>query len=207
VLQGEREMATHNRTIGRFQLTGIPPAPRGIPQVEVTFDIDANGILHVSAKDKATGKEQKIRIESSSGLSDAEIDKMMKDAEQHAADDKSQREGIEKRNRLDALVYQVEKDSKEWSDRLESSVKERLDQAVESGKQAHRSGDPSEIDRALEELTQAFSAAGSSLYQESAAQEQGQGQADGAGTTDEGGTEAQEEVVEADYEIVDDAKQ
>src|ERR687897_228088 len=117
VLQGERPMARDNRTIGKFQLTGIPPAPRGMPQVEVTFDIDANGILHVTAKDKTTGKEQKIRIEASSGLSDADIDKMVKDAESHAADDKARREQIEARNQLDSLVYRVEKDSKEWADR------------------------------------------------------------------------------------------
>src|SRR5215475_12417194 len=134
VLQGERQMAVDNRTIGKFQLTGIPPAPRGMPQVEVTFDIDANGILHVSAKDKATGKEQKIRIEASSGLSDAEIDKMVKAAEQHASEDKQRREEIESRNQLDGLVYKVEKDSKEWVDRLAADAKSRLDSAVEAGK-------------------------------------------------------------------------
>src|SRR5213082_1595513 len=106
VLQGERQMALDNRTIGKFQLTGIPPAPRGVPQIEVTFDIDANGILHVSAKDKATGKEQKIRIEASSGLGDKDIDKMVKDAEAHATEDKRRREEIERRNRLDTLVYE-----------------------------------------------------------------------------------------------------
>jgi molecular chaperone DnaK len=204
VLQGEREMAVNNRTIGRFQLTGIPPAPRGIPQVEVTFDIDANGILHVSAKDKATGKEQKIRIEASSGLSDNEIDKMMKDAEQHASDDKQRREEIERRNRLDALVYQVEKDTKEWGSKLTGDVKERLDGAVESGKKALRSGDASEIEKALEELNQAFSAAGASVYQEHAAQAE---EATSGATADAGKAEAgEEEVVEADYEIVDDSK-
>ena len=124
VLQGERQMAVDNRTIGKFQLTGIPPAPRGMPQVEVTFDIDANGILHVSAKDKATGKEQKIRIEASSGLSDTEIDKMVKAAEQHASEDKERREQIEQRNQLDSLVYRVEKDSKEWVDRLPAERQE-----------------------------------------------------------------------------------
>ncbi len=207
VLQGEREMAASNRTIGRFQLTGIPPAPRGIPQVEVTFDIDANGILHVSAKDKATGKEQKIRIEASSGLSDAEVEKMMKDAEKNASEDKSRREEIEKRNRLDALVYQVEKDSKEWSDKLDGSVKERLDAAVEGGRKAHRSGDPSEIDKALEELTQAFSAAGSSIYQENAAQAEQATQDTGGPTDGDAEGAGEEEVVEADYEIVDEPKQ
>src|SRR5919112_80526 len=123
VLQGEREMAAYNKTIGKFQLTGIPPAPRGMPQVEVTFDIDANGILHVTARDKATSKEQKIRIEASSGLSDSEIDRMVKDAERNAADDKRRREEIDFRNRLDSLTYQVEKESKEWSDKLPAEVK------------------------------------------------------------------------------------
>src|SRR5712691_11619557 len=157
-------MAQDNRTIGKFQLTGIPPAPRGVPQVEVTFDIDANGILHVSAKDKATGKEQKIRIEASSGLGDKDIDKMVKDAEAHAAEDKRRREEIERRNRLDTLVYEVEKSSKEWVDKLDAALKTRLDKAVEGAKQALRSGAGDEISKALEELQQAYSAAGASLY-------------------------------------------
>jgi molecular chaperone DnaK len=203
VLQGEREMAISNRTIGRFQLTGIPPAPRGMPQIEVTFDIDANGILHVSAKDKATGKEQKIRIEASSGLSDSEIDRMVKDAEQHATEDKTKREEVEQRNRLDQLVWQVEKDSKEWVDRLDEANKKRLDEAVESAKKALRSGETGEISQALENLSQAFSAAGASLYQEAQAQ-----QAEDTGPATEAGAEspAEEEVVEADYEIVDESK-
>ena len=123
MLQGERELARDNRTIGKFQLTGIPPAPRGMPQVEVTFDIDANGILHVTAKDKATGKEQKIRIEASSGLSDAEIDRMVKDAEKNAAEDKKRREEIDARNRLDRMTYEVEKNAKEWADKLPAELK------------------------------------------------------------------------------------
>src|SRR5207248_1412224 len=164
VLQGERQMALDNRTIGKFQLTGIPPAPRGVPQIEVTFDIDANGILHVSAKDKATGKEQKIRIEASSGLGDKDIDKMVKDAEAHAAEDKRRREEIERRNRLDTLVYEVEKNSKEWVEKLDGSLKSRLDKSVEGAKQALRSGNADEISRALDELQQAYSAAGASLY-------------------------------------------
>jgi molecular chaperone DnaK len=204
VLQGEREMAVANRTIGRFQLTGIPPAPRGMPQIEVTFDIDANGILHVSAKDKATGKEQKIRIEASSGLSDSEIDKMVQDAEEHAAEDKSKREEVEQRNRLDKLVFDVEKDSKEWADRLDESHKKRLDEAVESAKKALRSGAADEIKQALEELSQAFSAAGASLYQEAQAQSAESTEGAEAGAEAESGKE--EEVVEADYEIVDDSK-
>src|SRR5512134_3032192 len=122
VLQGERELALYNRTIGKFQLTGIPPAPRGMPQVEVTFDIDANGILHVTARDKASGKEQKIRIEASSGLSDNEIDRMVRDAEKNASEDKQRREEIDTRNRLDGLTWDVEKNSKEWSDKLDPAI-------------------------------------------------------------------------------------
>jgi molecular chaperone DnaK len=205
VLQGERQMAQDNRTIGKFQLTGIPPAPRGIPQVEVAFDIDANGILHVSAKDKATGKEQKIRIEASSGLGDKDIERMVKDAESHAADDKRRREEIERRNRLDAMVYEVEKSSKEWADKLDASLKGKLDTAVEGAKQALRSGNPDEISTALDALQQAYSAAGASLY--SAAR----GAAPGAEAPTDGGpaepaAKKQDNVVEADYEIVDDDK-
>jgi len=215
VLQGERQMAMDNRTIGKFQLTGIPPAPRGVPQVEVTFDIDANGILHVSAKDKATGKEQKIRIEASSGLGDKDIDKMVKEAEAHAAEDRKRRDEIERRNRLDAMVYEVEKNSKEWVDKLEASAKSRLDGAVDGAKKALRSGNPDDIGRALDELQQAYSAAGASLY---AATRGASGTGAGGGP---GGAEAgpeagaqpggaaggqKENVVEADYEIVDDDK-
>jgi molecular chaperone DnaK len=213
VLQGERQMAMDNRTIGKFQLTGIPPAPRGMPQVEVTFDIDANGILHVSAKDKTTGKEQKIRIEASSGLSETEIDRMVKAAEQHAQEDQARREQIEARNQLDSLVYRVEKDSKEWADRLPADAKSRLDAALEGGRQALRTGDVDSIRRALDELNQAYSAAGASLYQTA-----GAGQPGGGGPTEGGGGEpgqpqggaepgaSKDDVVEADYEIVDDKK-
>jgi molecular chaperone DnaK len=213
VLQGERQMAMDNRTIGKFQLTGIPPAPRGMPQVEVTFDIDANGILHVSAKDKTTGKEQKIRIEASSGLSDSEIDRMVKAAEQHAQEDQSRREQIEARNQLDSLVYRVEKDSKEWADRLPADAKSRLDAALEGGRQALRSGDVDGIRRALDELNQAYSAAGASLYQAAGAGQSGGGPTGGGpegGAESQGGGAApggsQDDVVEADYEIVDDKK-
>src|SRR5207344_2043232 len=164
VLQGERELATYNKTIGKFQLTGIPPAPRGMPQVEVTFDIDANGILHVTAKDKATGKEQKIRIEASSGLSDAEIDRMVKDAEKNAAEDKKQREAIDARNRLDSMTYEVEKNAKEWSDKISPEIKARLDAAVERSRKALRGDDLNEIKAAQEELNKTFSEAGQSFY-------------------------------------------
>ncbi len=202
VLQGERQMAIDNRTIGKFQLTGIPPAPRGMPQVEVTFDIDANGILHVSAKDKTTGKEQKIRIEASSGLSDAEIERMVKAAEAHAGEDKTRREQIEARNQLDALVYKVERDSKEWVDRLSSEAKSRLDNALEGAKGALRTGDPELVRKALDELSGAYSAAGASLYQSAQSASAGPE----AGPVSEEPPAAKEDVVEADYEIVDDAK-
>ena len=207
VLQGERQMARDNRTIGKFQLTGIPPAPRGVPQIEVTFDIDANGILHVSAKDKATGKEQKIRIEASSGLGDKDIDKMVKEAEAHAAEDKDRREEIERRNRLDAMVYEVEKNSKEWTDKLEQGLKTRLDQAVDGAKQALRAGDAAGIGKALEELQQAYSAAGASLYAQSRGADPSSAPGAGPEAQPNAGTEAkQENVVDADYEIVDDDK-
>ncbi|MGD0483594.1 MAG: molecular chaperone DnaK [Gemmatimonadales bacterium] len=203
VLQGEREMARDNRTIGKFQLTGIPPAPRGMPQVEVTFDIDANGILHVSAKDKATGKEQKIRIEASSGLGDKEIDRMVKDAEAHAGEDKRRREEIETRNRLDAMVYDVEKNAKEWSDRLEASMKQRLDEALDGAKKALRAGDAEGIKKASEALQAAYSEAGRSLYQQ--AQPSGEPGAEApAGGAPPEEPKKPEDVVEADYEIVDD---
>ncbi len=202
VLQGERQMAVDNRTIGKFQLTGIPPAPRGMPQVEVTFDIDANGILHVSAKDKTTGKEQKIRIEASSGLSDTEIDKMVKAAEANAGEDKARRDQIESRNQLDGLVYKVEKDSKEWVDRLDAASKERLDSALEAGKAALRAGEAAVIASALADLNAAYAAAGASLYQAA-----GQAEATEA-PAGEPAADAPpaEDVVEADYEIVDDNK-
>jgi molecular chaperone DnaK len=213
VLQGERKMAVDNKTIGRFQLTGIPPGPRGMPQVEVTFDIDANGILQVSARDRATGKEQKIRIESASGLSDAEIERMVKDAEAHAAEDEDRREKVESRNQLDTLVYQVEKDSGEWGDMVAAATKERLNGAVEQAKEALKGDDLGTLNSARDELMQAFSAAGQEMYQSQAAEaEDGDedagddepaaegGEDGGAG---EAGAEADDDVVEADYEIVD----
>ncbi|MCJ7626901.1 MAG: molecular chaperone DnaK, partial [Longimicrobiales bacterium] len=169
VLQGERKMALDNKTIGKFQLTGIPPAPRGMPQVEVTFDIDANGILHVSAKDRTTGKEQKIRIEASSGLSDHEIDKMVKDAEAHAAEDEDRRAKVEARNQLDSLVYQVEKDSGEWGEKVSEGTQKRLKDAVAKAKDALKGDDTGTINQARDELMQAFSAAGQEMYQAQAA--------------------------------------
>jgi len=209
VLQGERKMAVDNKTIGKFQLTGIPPAPRGMPQVEVTFDIDANGILHVSAKDKATGKEQKIRIEASSGLSDAEIEKMVRDAEAHAKEDEDKKTKVEARNQLDSLVYQVEKDAGEWGDKLGEGARTRLDTAVEKAKEALKGDDTAALNAARDELMQAFSAAGQEMYQAQAAEAQAaQAEAEGSAAEAEAEPEAEaadEDVVEADYEIVDES--
>jgi len=209
VLQGERQMAQDNRTIGKFQLTGIPPAPRGIPQVEVGFDIDANGILHVAAKDKATGKEQKIKIEASSGLGDKDIDKMVKDAEAHAQEDKKRRDVIEQRNRLDNMVYQVQKESKDWVEKLEPGLKSRLDAAIQAAQAALRSGNADEISKALDELQQAYSAAGASLYAARGTADAGApgGGGEGAAGPQPGAeSKKDEKVVDADYEIMDDDK-
>jgi molecular chaperone DnaK len=212
VLQGERELARDNRTIGKFQLTGIPPAPRGIPQVDVTFDIDANGILHVSAKDKATSKEQKIRIEASSGLSDKDIERMVKDAESHAAEDKKKREEIDARNQLDTLSYQVEKDVKDWGDKLPAEMKTKIDAAVERARKALRGDDMNEVRSAQEELSRTYSEAGQTFYAQSQAQPSGApggGEGTGGGPSGQGpsGQPGQkEDVVEADYEIVDEGK-
>ena len=201
VLQGERKMALDNKTIGKFQLTGIPPAPRGMPQVEVTFDIDANGILHVSAKDKATGKEQKIRIEASSGLSDTEIDRMVGDAKVHAEEDEERREQVEARNQLDSLVYQVERDSEEWGDQVSEGTKRRLDEAVAGAKQALKGDDTAGFNSARDELMQAFSAAGQEMYQAQAADAQPADAEEEQSASEK--SEDKEEVVEADYEIVE----
>jgi molecular chaperone DnaK len=205
VLQGERELAMYNRTIGKFQLTGIPPAPRGMPQVEVGFDIDANGILHVTAKDKATNKEQKIRIEASSGLSDAEVDKMVKDAEKNAAEDKARREEIDIRNRLDSQTYEVEKNVKEWGDKVPAELKTRIDESIENARKALRGDDVAAIRTAQEELSRAYSEAGQAFYQQQAASAEpaAGAPADGATATPEAKAD---EVAEADYEIVDDKK-
>src|SRR6202140_3575109 len=209
VLQGERELATYNKAIGKFQLTGIPPAPRGMPQVEVTFDIDANGILHVTAKDKATGKEQKIRIEASSGLSDAEIDRMVKDAEKNAAEDKKAREAIDARNRLDSMTYEVEKNVKEWGDKVTPDTKTKIDAAIERARKALRGDDMNEIRAAQEELTRVFSKAGQAFYRpmgQGAQPEAGQPAGAGATAGGDGAAKPADDVVEADYEIVDEKK-
>lgn len=203
VLQGERKMAIDNKTIGKFQLTGIPPAPRGMPQVEVTFDIDANGILNVSAKDRATGKEQEIRIEASSGLSDTEIDRMVQDAEAHASEDEENRDKVEARNQLDSLVYQVEKDSGEWGDKVDEATKNRLESALEQAKEALKGDDTDTLSTARDELMQAFSTAGQEMYQAQASEAGDEETNPEEGSTGETQADTDEDVVEADYEIVE----
>lgn len=200
ILQGERAQATANRTLGRFHLDGIPPAPRGVPQIEVTFDLDANGVLNVSAKDKGTGKEQSIRIESSSGLSDSEIEKMKKAAEEHAEEDQKLRERVETLNKADSLLFSTKKQLEEHKDKISEENKSKIDAALTKLEELHKEQKVDEIDAAIEELNQAWAAASQEIYQAAAAEEQ-------AGTDAESGsseTSAEgEEAVDADYEVVD----
>src|SRR4249920_1351527 len=164
VLQGERPMAAQNRTLGKFHLTGLPPAPRGMPQIEVTFDIDANGILNVTAKDNATGKEQKIQITSSSGLSKEEVERMAKEADAHSAEDKAQRESIDSKNQLDSMVYQIEKMLKEQGDKISGSERGDVENAVADAKKALESNDKAQMDKAREVLTQASHKLAEQMY-------------------------------------------
>jgi len=205
VLQGEREMAGGNKTLGRFELVGIPPAPRGIPQIEVTFDIDANGIVNVSAKDMATGKEQSIQITASSGLSKEEIDKLLQDAELHAEDDKKKRELVEARNQADSLIYATEKSIKDLGDKIDEATKSNVATAVENLKKAMESEDTEEIKRLSEELTQASHKLAEAMYQQASQDEAQQaGDQPGAESTDQAGPSAEEDVVDADFEEVKD---
>jgi molecular chaperone DnaK len=204
VLQGEREMAGYNKSLGKFQLTGIPPAPRGIPQIEVTFDIDANGILNVQAKDLGTTKEQKIEIKGGSGLSEGEVDQMIKDAEAHADEDRRQRELAEARNVAENAAYQAEKQVAEMGDQIDSAAKEEIDQAIAEVKGVLTSENTEEIKAKTDALQAAFHKVSEQIYQAAAAQ-QAAGSGDGAGTTTDGaGGEAEEEVVDA--EVVDDER-
>jgi len=212
VLQGEREMAAHNRTLGRFDLIGIPPAPRGVPQIEVTFDIDANGIVHVSAKDLATGKEQKIRIESSSGLSEDEIQKMVKDAESHAEEDRKAKEKAEAVNQADSLIYQTEKMLKDYGDKISPEDRSNIEREIENTRKAMNEGNAETIKQAVESLTQASYKISESMYREAASQQtsqQGQTADTGASSAQEEESDSQqkeEDVVDAEYEVVDDDK-
>ena len=197
VLQGERPMANQNRSIGRFHLSDIPPAPRGVPQIEVTFDIDANGILHVSAKDKGTGKEQKIRIEASSGLSDAEIERMKREAEANADSDKRAKEEVEKINQADSLVFQTEKQVKEYGDKIPADKKAKIESALEDLKKAHAEKNIPAIDSSMEALNAAWQEASQDIY----AAQQAQGAPTGE-PTNEPAQDASNNVQDVEFEEV-----
>ncbi|PLY03336.1 MAG: molecular chaperone DnaK [Desulfuromonas sp.] len=200
VLQGEREMAEGNKTLGRFDLTDIPPAPRGVPQIEVTFDIDANGIVHVSAKDLGTGKEQSIRITSSSGLSEEEIERMVKDAESHEGEDKKKRELIEARNQADSMVYSTEKALKDHGDQVDDETKKKIEEGVEELKKAMEGDDKDDITAKTEALAEASHKLAEAMYAKAQAES---GQAEGG----EGeGEKKDDDVVDAEYEDVDEEK-
>jgi molecular chaperone DnaK len=201
VLQGERAMAKDNRTIGRFHLDGLPPAPRGVPQIEVTFDIDANGIIHVSAKDKATGKEQNIRIQASSGLSKEEIEKMKREAEMNADSDRKAREEADTINQADTLIFQTEKQLKEFGDKLPAEKKQPIEDALAELKKAHAEKDIERCKSAIENLNTVFGAAATDMYNASNAANTNGEQSN---TQDNSGQEA--EVTDVDFEEVKDEK-
>ncbi|WP_305044985.1 molecular chaperone DnaK [Geoalkalibacter sp.] len=204
VLQGEREMAADNKTIGRFELVGIPPAPRGVPQIEVTFDLDANGILHVGAKDLGTGKEQSIRITASSGLSDEEIQRMVKDAEAHAGEDKKKRELIEARNQADGLAYTTEKSLKEHGDKVDAATREKIQGALDALKKAMEGDSTEQIKTRTQELAEASHKLAEAMY--SQAQGHAEGHAGGHAEPGAGTGGKAEDVVDAEFEEVDDKK-
>jgi molecular chaperone DnaK len=209
VLQGEREMARANKSLGQFNLTDIPPAPRGLPQIEVTFDIDANGILHVSAKDKATGKENKIKIQASSGLTEEEIKRMVQDAEAHAEEDKKARELIDARNQCDHMVHSVRKQLTEQGAKIPADDKAKIEAALKEAEESMKSDDKAKIEAATQALAQAAHKLAEQMY----AQEQKQGQQQGqpgagqsAGGADAGRQQDDGNVVDAEYEEVKDKK-
>ncbi|MDZ7758173.1 molecular chaperone DnaK [Rhodohalobacter sp.] len=202
ILQGERAKAQDNRTLGRFHLDGIPPAPRGVPQIEVTFDLDANGVLNVSAKDKGTGKEQSIRIESSSGLSEDEIEKMKTAAEEHAEEDKKVRERIETLNKADSLIFSTRKQLDEHKDKISDENKTKIEDALTKLEELHKEEKVDEIEPAIEELNQVWAAASQEIYQAAEAEQQAEGAAqDGAAGAEE--SAEGDDAVDADFEVVD----
>ena len=202
VLQGEREMAVYNKTIGKFHLDGIPPAPRGIPQIEVTFDIDANGILNVGAQDKATGKEQSIRIEASSGLSQEEVDKMVDDAKKHETEDKEKRDEVDVKNQADQLIYQTEKNLKEFEEKLSDDDKKRLEEAVEKLKTASAGSNLEDMKSATEDLNSAWNEIAGKMYESS--KQEGAGSQEPPEPTGESKKSDDKEIEDADFEVVDD---
>ena len=200
VLQGERKIASGNKTIGKFNLDGIPPAPRGTPQIEVTFDIDANGILKVSAKDLGTGKEQKITITSSSGLSDEEINQMVKDAEAHEADDEKLREKIDLVNQADSTIFQTEKFIKENEEKISSEQKQQIEEAIEPVKKALEADDHEGIKSSLDVLNEKMQSAATEMYANA------QNSSDGNNQDNQNDNKSNPDIEEADFEIVDDDK-
>jgi molecular chaperone DnaK len=202
VFQGEREMAADNKMLGQFDLVGIPPAPRGVPQIEVTFDIDANGIVNVSAKDKGTGKEQQIRIQASGGLSDADIDQMVRDAEQFAEEDKKRRAGAEAKNNAESLIHTTERQIVENGDKVDASLKAEIEAAIAETKAAVEGGDADDMAAKAQNLAQVAMKLGQAIYEKQAAAEASPG-ADGAAAGSEAGGE---EVVDAEFSEVDDNK-
>jgi molecular chaperone DnaK len=207
VLQGERDLAVHNRTLARFDLSDLPPAPRGMPQIEVSFDIDANGIMHVSAKDLGTGKEQKIKIQASSGLSEQEVDRMVSDAEAHAEDDKRESELIASRNTADQLVYQTEKTLAEHGDSVTADERAKIEAGIAQLKELQSSTDKEAIDAATESLMQASHKLAEAMYKSAQASQEAAGSAPDATAASDEGAESTEGAVEADYEVVDDEPQ
>jgi molecular chaperone DnaK len=210
VLQGERPMSSDNKKLGNFKLDGIPPAPRGTPQIEVTFDIDANGILHVSAKDLGTGKDHKITIQGSSGLSKDEVEKMTKEAELHAAEDKKRKEAVETKNQLDSTIYQMEKTIKDAGEKLPAETKSKFESALADAKKDLESNDGDRMKAAVEKLTalggELYAAAQKATAEAGAAPEAGAADATDAGAKPEGSTKKTEkkaDVVDADFEVVD----
>jgi molecular chaperone DnaK len=202
VLQGEREMAMYNKTLGKFQLVDLPPAPRGVPQIEVTFDIDANGIVHVSAKDLGTGKEQKITITASSGLSDNDIDRMVKEAESHRSEDQERRRQVEARNKLDGLVYTTQKTYDEHKEKLGAAEKGQLEEALADARKALEGDDAGAMEQAAERLTQASHKLAEAVYRQAGPQGGGEGGPGGGGRS--GGVPGQgqgqsDEVIDAEY--------
>ncbi|MBI4195412.1 MAG: Hsp70 family protein, partial [Betaproteobacteria bacterium] len=203
VLQGEREMARDNKSLGQFNLTDIPPAPRGMPQIEVTFDIDANGILHVSARDKATGQENKIKIQASSGLNEEEIKRMVKDAEAHAEEDRKARELVEARNQCDHMVHTVRKSLKEHGDKVGADEKSKIEAALKEAEEALKDDDKEKIDARTQALAQAAHKLAEQMYKEQQAQAQQPGAEDKPA---DGGKKDEGNVVDAEYEEVKDKK-
>jgi molecular chaperone DnaK len=202
VFQGEREMAADNKLLGQFDLVGIPPARRGVPQIEVTFDIDANGIVHVTAKDKGTGKEQQIRIQASGGLAQSDIDQMVRDAEQFAEEDKKRREAAEARNNAESLVHATERQLEENGDKIDSSLKSEIEAAIAEARTAIDSGDVEQMNAKTQALTEKAMRMGQAIYEKEQAGAASPGGAGGAGAAEAGS----EDVVDAEFSEVDDGK-